>query len=155
MFHVRAVNKFIYSETATSQKTAFDKNCLDAHNKYRASHGSPPLVWSDSLAAAAQRWADTLAKREKFEHDFETLNKENSGENLAYFAPPRKKCMGDKKPECVQCSEMVDDWYKEVKDFDFKTGKAKTPGKAVAHFTQVNKSITELKEFYSRVLHYN
>jgi hypothetical protein len=95
------------------------------------------MKWSESLAAAAQKWADKLAREDKFEHDLETITKQNQGENLAFFSPSKKKCMGAKSDDCVQCSEMVSDWYNEVKDYDFNTGKAKTSGKAVLHFTQV------------------
>ncbi len=32
---------------------------LDAHNTYRSLHGVPPVIWSATLAASAQAWADT------------------------------------------------------------------------------------------------
>ena len=41
---------------------------LEAHNKYRTQVGSPPLVWSSTLAAGAQSWADHLAATNKFYH---------------------------------------------------------------------------------------
>ncbi|KAJ7371421.1 Golgi-associated plant pathoproteinsis- protein 1 [Desmophyllum pertusum] len=41
--------------------TEFEKDCLKAHNEYRAKHGVPPLKWSAQLAADAQKWADQLA----------------------------------------------------------------------------------------------
>jgi len=112
----------------------FDTNCLASHNQYRTVHGSPPLVWSESLAAAAQKWADTLAQRDEFKHD--TIRTKNQGENLAYFSPLRKKCMGEKNDDCVQCSEMVADWYNEVQNYDFDTAKSKGNG-IITHFTQV------------------
>ena len=31
----------------------------------------------------------------------------------------------------------VDSWYNEIKDYNFKTGKANSPGAVVGHFTQV------------------
>ena len=34
---------------------------LAAHNRYRAQHCAPPLRWSPTIAAAAQRYADELA----------------------------------------------------------------------------------------------
>lgn len=49
---------------------------LDAHNKYRAEAGVPPLRWSDSLAANAGQWANQLAATGKFEHS-------GAAENLA------------------------------------------------------------------------
>ena len=41
--------------------TEFEKDCLKAHNEYRAKHGVPPLKWSAQLAADAQKWANNLA----------------------------------------------------------------------------------------------
>ena len=37
---------------------------LNAHNDFRAQHGAAPLTWSDTLANAAQSWADRCV----FEH---------------------------------------------------------------------------------------
>jgi len=80
-------------------------------------------------------------------HDTESIKK-GSGENLAYFAPgdPNNmptQCQGPKTPSCVQCSEMVDDWYSEEPNFDYNTGESK--GGVILHFTQVVwKETTEL-----------
>ena len=41
--------------------TSFEKDCLKAHNEYRAKHGVPPLKWNAELAADAQEWANHLA----------------------------------------------------------------------------------------------
>ncbi|XP_031567085.1 protein PRY1-like isoform X2 [Actinia tenebrosa] len=137
MLFIIIVNLFLSFFSFASCQDGFDTNCLDAHNEYRKKHGSPPLKWSASLAADAQKWADQLAKEDKFEHDMKSVTSKNQGENLAYFSPPKKKCMGAKKDDCVQCSEMVADWYNEVNDYDFNTGKAKAGGKVYLHFTQV------------------
>lgn len=40
--------------------TEFEKDCLKAHNEYRAKHGVPPLKWSAQLKADAQKWANYL-----------------------------------------------------------------------------------------------
>ena len=48
---------------------------LEAHNRYRAEVGVPPLTWSPTLAAGAQAWADALV----FEHS----SGSGVGENLA------------------------------------------------------------------------
>ena len=66
-------------------------------------------------------------------HDMKT----DQGENLAYFEPARPPCDGEKTDACVACEEMVADWYNEEKDYDYSTGKPKTPGSVVLHFTQV------------------
>ena len=41
---------------------------LSAHQVYRVEVGSPPLVYSDSIAAGAQDWADYLAANALFKH---------------------------------------------------------------------------------------
>lgn len=52
---------------------------LSIHNQARAQVGVPPVTWSDGMAEYAQRWADKLAKENRFDH------RQNSpyGENLA------------------------------------------------------------------------
>ena len=37
----------------SSEIDEFNKIQLDAHNKYRAAHGAPPVVYDKGLAAAA------------------------------------------------------------------------------------------------------
>ncbi|XP_031550835.1 uncharacterized protein LOC116288213 [Actinia tenebrosa] len=118
------------------QITGFQKECLEAHNKYRALHGSPPLAWSAELTKDAQEWANYLARRNKFYH-YPGLRKLDQGENLAWFSPARKECDGPSDEKCVHCGEMVKDWYNEVVDYDFKQGKGKSPYDVVTHFTQV------------------
>ena len=73
------------------------------------------------------------------EHDTESIAK-GSGENLAYFQPgdPSNmptKCQGPKNSSCVQCRELVANWYSEESDFDYDTGETK--GGVIRHFTQV------------------
>ncbi|XP_020613552.1 ectin-like [Orbicella faveolata] len=131
----------------TEGMTGFEKDCLEAHNEYRAKHGVPPLKWNAQLKADAQEWANHLADINNMEHDYESINK-GSGENLAYFQPgdPNNmptQCQGPKNPSCVQCREMVADWYSEESNFDYNTGKSK--GGVILHFTQVVwKETTEL-----------
>lgn len=48
-----------------SEMTGFEKDCLKAHNEYRAKHGVPPLKWSAELAADAQEWAKELAVKSR------------------------------------------------------------------------------------------
>ena len=80
-------------------------------------------------------------------HDLVSVQR-GSGENLAYFQPgdPSKmptQCQGPKNPSCVQCREIVADWYSEESNFDYNTGESK--GGAILHFTQVVwKETTEL-----------
>jgi uncharacterized protein YkwD len=93
---------------------------LAAHNAARARHCAPALVWSKKLAASAQRWADTLKRRDcAFEH---TPNA-RYGENLAAGTSGM-----------MDAERVVGMWYDEVSSFDFEKGgfSAKT-----GHFTQV------------------
>ena len=121
---------------SSAQTDAFDQDCLDAHNIYRAKHSVPPLLWSQKLKEDAQRWANHLADLgDLLQHD--GTKPLNEGENLAHFSPPSEKCYGAKGPGCVQCREIVKDWYDEEADYDFVEGHRK-PGAVVLHFTQVD-----------------
>ena len=83
---------------------------------------------------------------DNLEHDIESINSKGVGENLAYFTPGGTmptQCQGPKTPTCVQCREMVADWYAEESNFDYNTGESK--GGVILHFTQVVwKETTEL-----------
>ena len=57
----------------------FQNDCLNAHNKYRAQHGAPPLKWSSKLASDAEKWAKQLVKLNRLQH-----YSGDDGENLAY-----------------------------------------------------------------------
>ena len=127
--------------SGSGQQDGFLKDCLDAHNKYRAEHGVPPLVWNETLAAEAQAWANSLSSKNLFKHDYASITNKAEGENLAYFKPSSPKCNGPKTPKCVQCREIVKDWYDEVDDYNFNTGEAKRTGGVVLHFTQVSQSL--------------
>lgn len=56
---------------------------LAVHNRERAAVGSPPLVWSDELAAEAKTWAEHIATTGVFAH--ETAIFPAKGENIAGF----------------------------------------------------------------------
>ncbi|XP_031554982.1 uncharacterized protein LOC116291892 isoform X1 [Actinia tenebrosa] len=119
--------------TSSAEPKGFFKDCLDQHNKLRAKHGVPPLKWSKKLADNALRVAKMNADLGRMKHD---PKNNNEGENLAYFGPPQPKCEGPKVGNCFQCREVVDDWYSEIKDYDFAAGKSRNGG-VVLHFTQV------------------
>jgi Cysteine-rich secretory protein family/Mannan-binding protein len=51
---------------------------VQAHNKYRAEIGVPPLQWSSDLANQAQEWANYLASNLVFQHS----QSQDEGENL-------------------------------------------------------------------------
>ncbi|XP_064457520.1 Golgi-associated plant pathogenesis-related protein 1-like isoform X2 [Ornithodoros turicata] len=101
----------------------FREECLKRHNFYRANHGVPPLKHSDQLTKVAQDWADTLAKRDRFEH-----RPNNSyGENIymSWSSDPNKEVPG---------AAAVDSWYSEIKDYTFGVEPRTL---ASGHFTQV------------------
>lgn len=95
---------------------------LDAHNRYRAEVGVPPLQWSDSLAASAQQWADHLAATGAFEHS-------RSGENLAQGSTGG-----------FSVTQLVDMWGSEKQYFIYGTfPDVSSSGNwfDVGHYTQV------------------
>ncbi|XP_031568818.1 cell wall protein PRY3-like [Actinia tenebrosa] len=124
-------------QEAVKALDAFQKDCLDAHNTYRAQHGVPPLVWSEELAQHAQNWADQLASRDEVKHDLVAMNKHDEGENLAFFHPAVPKCQGSMEGNCVLCREMIKRWYDEVKNYDYDNGHSKNPDGITKHFTQI------------------
>ena len=94
---------------------------LAAHNELRQKHCAPPLRWSAKVAAAAQKWANTLRDKGcRFGHD----NRTSYGENLAFFRPTGR----------VDGAGAVAGWYQEIDSYDFKK-----PGFSMetGHFTQL------------------
>ncbi len=118
LFGVAAFVLFIASE-ASAAASSFAAEILAAHNAIRSRVGVPRLVWSDRLAAAAQRWADTLVKRNQFAHD----PKSPYGENL--FAV----IGGTASP-----AEIVEEWASEEKNYDRRTNSCRGE---CGHYTQV------------------
>lgn len=101
----------------------FREESLKRHNHYRAKHGVPPLKHSEQLCKYAQEWADTLAKRDKFEH--RPNNKFGENIYMAWSSDPSKQVSG---------AEAVDSWYSEIKDYTFGVEPRTL---ASGHFTQV------------------
>ncbi|XP_034949983.1 venom allergen 5-like [Chelonus insularis] len=101
---------------------AEEREILDAHNKLRAlvaagretrgisgpqpAGNIPSLKWDPELAKIAQRWANQCS----FGHDkCRNIPKYNVGQNVA----TRSRTDGHR----AKLSELVQDWYEEVKDF--------------------------------------
>ena len=62
----------------------FIASCLSAHNNHRTRHGVAPLKHTKAISALAQKWAEHLAKSDKFEHSNNRKYKGGSlGENIA------------------------------------------------------------------------
>jgi len=101
----------------------FAKECLEAHNEYRAKHNVPPLKLNSELTAFAQEWADDVAGRSVMQH----RSNNKYGENIFYFysSDPDHKVHG---------KDAVDAWYDEIKQHTFGV-EPKTTG--TGHFTQV------------------
>lgn len=117
----------------------FQKGCLEAHNDFRFFHGVPLLKWSAKLTSDAQAWADHLAASGKFEHD-PTARGKDQGENLYYVTSqphPKRLCAYGEQGDCLSCEEIVQAWYDEEANYNYDTGKPKTLGAVILHFTQL------------------
>ncbi|KAK4047935.1 hypothetical protein OIV83_005119 [Microbotryomycetes sp. JL201] len=94
------------------------QQALDAHNKFRAMHGVPPLEWDVKAADAAKKWFDNCV----FEHSKGKVG--SYGENL--FAV---SASGIQNP-----TDGINSWYSEIKDYDFGKGDFSM---GTGHFTQL------------------
>ena|SRR5215216_4062726 len=72
------------SQGATNNESRADfvNTILEIHNRERAAVGVPPLVWSDSLAAGAQTWAEYQARTGDWRHATDAEKGGSYGENL-------------------------------------------------------------------------
>ena len=62
----------------------FEEDALEAHNKYRAMHGAPPLTLNRDLCDMSREWAEQNAINGTFEHSSDVTYKGAPvGENLA------------------------------------------------------------------------
>ncbi|EOA12398.1 hypothetical protein CARUB_v10027169mg [Capsella rubella] len=88
--------------------SAAAKDFLDAHNKARAMVGVPPLVWSRTLEAAANRLARYQRNQKKCE--FASLNPGKYGANQLWG-----------KGLAVPPSLAVETWVKEKPFYNYKS----------------------------------
>ncbi|XP_033096957.1 uncharacterized protein LOC117101177 [Anneissia japonica] len=101
---------------------SFQKDALEAHNKYRSKHKAPALKESKELTKMAQEWAEHLVKNELFEH----RESRDTGENIAmHYSSASTNFTG---------KEATDMWYSEISKHDFSSHEFQ-PGSG--HFTQV------------------
>ena len=118
----------IFSFYSFGQRTDNEK-ALEIHNLERASLGLNGLEWSYKLERDAQKYADYLAKKEKFRHSNQ-LDRLNQGENLF-------KLEGDFNLKDY-LSEASFSWLSEKKDYVFaKIGDNKNIFSKVGHYTQM------------------
>jgi len=116
----------ILSIFAISASASFSSECLAAHNKFRSMLGISKLTYSSALAATAQKYANTLAKRNGLGH---STGRNNIGENLA---------MGTSR--VFDHLDLIALWTKEKKNFMNKKwpNVSKTGNwKDVAHYSQI------------------
>jgi uncharacterized protein YkwD len=108
---VLIITSFLYLKNAHSATSAEIDQWLQAHNEYRSLHGVPPVTWSETVAASAQRWADTCPSGHS-----------GSGENITWAN------------YVVESPKVVKGWYDEERLYDYNN-----PGfsKDTGHFTQV------------------
>ncbi|HEY3636775.1 MAG TPA: CAP domain-containing protein [Rhizomicrobium sp.] len=99
---------------------------LAAHNKYRSAVSDSPLVWSSSLAADSQIWAQHLANEV---HSLQHSGLPGVGENLAMWSKGRSSL-----------TQLVDMWGAEKQYFiesSFPSVSTTGDWKTVAHYTQM------------------
>ncbi|TPP58143.1 Golgi-associated plant pathogenesis protein 1 [Fasciola gigantica] len=89
------------------QKQTFNQECLEAHNRLRALHGSKELTLDPRLSEEAQKWADNLAAKGSLEHS----KCDGYGENLAF--------RGTSGSAEFTGAEAADQWYQEIKNHNF------------------------------------
>ncbi|XP_041098587.1 uncharacterized protein LOC121309627 [Polyodon spathula] len=106
---------------SAGQSSGFKAEVLEAHNAYRRQHGAPPLRLDAGLCRESQEWANHLLSLRALQHSDTSY-----GENIWYkWSSNKTDATGE---------EIVESWYNESKDYDFKH-----PGfqSNTGHFTQV------------------
>jgi uncharacterized protein YkwD len=96
------------------------REMLDGQNAVRAKVKVPPLVWSETLAASAQEWADRLIAQRQFIHRPKSKYGENLFEMQGAKATP---------------AQVVERWASESANYDYKSNKCR--GGACGHYTQI------------------
>ena len=69
------------------------------------------------------------------EHNYKDLGEKGQGENLGWLSPVKPKCSQAGQTNCYTCSEIIDTWYQEMNNYDFKIGTSKQG--SIEHFVQV------------------
>jgi len=105
---------------------------LKAHNKYRKALGLPNLIWSNTLAANAQKWANHLKDQNCSIRHSPKKSRIGYGENIAWNSGYNDT------PEGV-----VDRWCSEQENFNFETRKCNGNWQLCGHYTQVIWRATE------------
>jgi hypothetical protein len=121
---VKNVNKALDFAVPKVKLTSkgFRPDCLNAHNQYRALLGKRPLVWSSQTEGVAQKWANRLAKLDRFEHS----HTPGYGENLYQVRG------GD-----PSCNAAVKAWFNEYDLYPAGTPIGQGDFEAYGHYTQL------------------
>jgi pathogenesis-related protein 1 len=100
---------------------AFAREMLAAHNEVRRKAGTPPLKWSNKLAARADEWAKTLASTGA------SKMQGIPGQNIGYTGPPGH----------AKAADVVAAWAAEVTNYDHEKNACVDPKLRCNHYTQV------------------
>lgn len=114
---------------AATQRVAM----LQAHNRWRAQVGVPPLAWSDALAQSAAQWAAQLGQGRQCQMAHSETP--DVGENL-YWASPVRWSNGQTGVQNIDGALVVDAWGVEVADFQPDSNTCR-PGTRCRHYTQI------------------
>jgi len=107
----------VLTEKACCATPAEIEQWLQAHNDYRALHGSPDVTWNTTVEASAQAYANTCPSGH---------SGSGYGENIAFATYTQTP------------QNVVDRWYAEEQYYDYNNpGFSLDPTKAIGHFTQV------------------
>jgi len=96
------------------------KECIAVHNKYRANHDAPPLVFDQKLADEAQ----ALIDKGVFKHS-DWVELKNNGAAFAW---------GSLFPTFTA---VIKNWHDEGAYYDYQTGAPKKQSQVVDHFMQM------------------
>ncbi|NUW31888.1 hypothetical protein HTZ77_10670 [Nonomuraea sp. SMC257] len=92
--------------------TAFQNECLTAHNAYRARHGAPNLTTDQALVAYAKQRADQITRYDGLEGTRSQPASRQYGQNVHWyrsFTPDRT----------ASCTAAVKSWYDGGRTYDF------------------------------------
>lgn len=116
-------------KTGSSVSNADAKAVLAHHNKIRAEMGVQPLVWSESLATYAQKWADYLAKS----NNCAIKHRQDCGENGMHFG---ENIFWGSSAKVFSAVDASTSWYGEKKEYRYqKLSLANYHG--TGHYTQM------------------
>ncbi|MBU1426796.1 MAG: SCP-like extracellular [Gammaproteobacteria bacterium] len=119
----------------SAQALDFDANeMVAAHNRWRKTVGTPPLIYSTKLAASAQEWANHL-KQSNHCHMRHSKPDGKYGENL-FWASAIEWSDGKREVQKLSPDKVVDDWGSERADYDYKNNSCAS-GKICGHYTQL------------------